>query len=271
MRDTLSRGSVRALTPLHGAPRSPALPLSLAAPPHARLLPPDADAFLSPPLITMTPMAPVVAEAEPPPSHLPPAYHVHEGGAMVFPSKRPVGDADVPRVEHALRGMLQEWNARLDISRPSLPFAPGLWGVMQMIVFDIRCAVEEIRIYDVALVETLRMAHHYSPLLAAMLSKACCGTLSQATPVTKRSLTANPPHLPRSPPPPLPHLVATSSVPAPCSPPIPRPSPTAKCESSSPSHSGESPNRRVVWCRTRAVEAPRVGDAVAARAVDGDG
>jgi len=43
--------------------------------------------------------------------------------------------------------------------------------VMQMIVYDIWCTVEETRIYDIAFVESLRMTHFYSPQLAVMLGK----------------------------------------------------------------------------------------------------
>ena len=82
-----------------------------------------------------------------------------------------MGDADIPYLERALQGMLQEWRNGLRTTKPAMPFSTALWGVMQMAVYDIWCALEETRIYDVALIESVRMVHYYSPSLSMMLGK----------------------------------------------------------------------------------------------------
>ena len=67
--------------------------------------------------------------------------------------------------------MLLEWRNRLDNHKLSFPMNSTPWDVMQMIVYDIWCTVEETCIYDIAFVESLRMTHFYSPPLAVMLGK----------------------------------------------------------------------------------------------------
>ena len=118
-----------------------------------------------------TAMSPAASDTNPPPSHIPAEFHVREEGVLVFPSRRQQGDHDVPKLEKALRDMLVQWRNRLDKNKPSFPMSSTLWGVMQTIVYDIWCTVEETRIYDIAFVESLRMTHFYSPPLAIMLGK----------------------------------------------------------------------------------------------------
>lgn len=101
---------------------------------------------------------------------MPAEFHVREDGMLVFPARRPQGDQDVPRLEMALRGMLSSWQDRLEENKPSFPMNNSLWGLVQLIVYDMWCTIEETRIYDIAFVESLRMTHYYSPLLTRMLN-----------------------------------------------------------------------------------------------------
>lgn len=75
---------------------------------------------------------------------------------------------------NALGGMLEQWRAKLEASKPSFPMGSSgstLWGVVQMIVYDIWSTIEESRIWDTALLETQRQVSFYSPQLAAMLGR----------------------------------------------------------------------------------------------------
>ena len=76
-------------------------------------------------------------------SRVPAQYHVLDevSGALLFPAEVPNGDADVVHVANALGGMLTEWGQRLDESKPAFPLGSTLWGVLQMIVYDIWCVV----------------------------------------------------------------------------------------------------------------------------------
>jgi len=113
----------------------------------------------------------VSGAAEPLPSHIPPEFHIREDGVLVFPSRRPQGDEDVPRLERVLQDMLSAWNGRLEQHRFSVTIDDTPWSLMQMIVYDIWCTIEETRIYDIAFVESLRMTHFYSASLALFLGK----------------------------------------------------------------------------------------------------
>ena len=109
-----------------------------------------------------------------PPSRIPAALHVYAGRRRVFPSERPSGDAESLHLANALGGMLEQWRAKLEASKPSFPMGSSgstLWGVVQMIVYDIWSTIEESRIWDTALLETQRQLCFYSPQLAAMLGR----------------------------------------------------------------------------------------------------
>ena len=109
-----------------------------------------------------------------PPSRIPAAFHVYAGRRRVFPSERPSGDAESLHLANALGGMLEQWRAKLEASKPSFPMGSSgstLWGVVQMIVYDIWSTIEESRIWDTALLETQRQVCFYSPQLAAMLGR----------------------------------------------------------------------------------------------------
>lgn len=109
-----------------------------------------------------------------PPSRVPPAFHVYAGKRRVFPSERPSGDAETLHLANALGGMLEQWRSKLEASKPSFPMGSNgstLWGVVQMIVYDIWSTIEESRIWDTALLETQRQVCFYSPQLAAMLGR----------------------------------------------------------------------------------------------------
>ena len=109
-----------------------------------------------------------------PSSIIPTAFHVYSGKQRVFPSERPSGDAEVLHLANALGGMLEQWRAKLEASKPSFPMGSSgstLWGVVQMIVYDIWSTIEESRIWDTALLETQRQVCSYSPPLAAMLGR----------------------------------------------------------------------------------------------------
>ena len=109
-----------------------------------------------------------------PPSRVPAAFHVYAGKRRVFPSERPSGDAETLHLANALGGMLEQWRSKLEASKPSFPMGSNgstLWGVVQMIVYDIWSTIEESRIWDTALLETQRQVCFYSPQLAAMLGR----------------------------------------------------------------------------------------------------
>eukprot|EP00908_Phaeocystis_cordata_P019982 Transcript_31617.p1 GENE.Transcript_31617~~Transcript_31617.p1 ORF type:complete len:388 (+),score=171.30 Transcript_31617:1145-2308(+) len=114
------------------------------------------------------------ASEEPPPSRIPAAFHVYSGKQRIFPSERPAGDVEVLHLANALGAMLEQWRAKLEASKPSFPMGSNgstLWGVVQMIVYDIWSTIEESRIWDTALLEAQRQVHSYSPQLAAMLGR----------------------------------------------------------------------------------------------------
>ena len=96
-----------------------------------------------------SPSAAALEDLEPPASHITSEYHVRDEdtGQLLFPSRRPVGDADIPLLERAVGQMLSDWGAQLDRTKPSFPMNSTLWGVMQMIIYDIWCTVEETRIW----------------------------------------------------------------------------------------------------------------------------
>lgn len=107
-----------------------------------------------------------------PPSRIPPNFHVRdEVGRLVFPSERPAGDAEVGLLADTLGSMLEEWRSRLDANKPQFPLGAARWGVLQMCLYDMWCTIEEARIWDIGLTETERLAHFYSPQLAAMLGR----------------------------------------------------------------------------------------------------
>ena len=109
-----------------------------------------------------------------PPSRIPIAFHVYQGRRCLFPTERPAGDAETLHLANALSGMLEQWRAKLEESKPSFPMGSSgstLWGVLQMIVYDIWSTIEESRIWDTAFLEAQREVHFYSPQLSAMLGR----------------------------------------------------------------------------------------------------
>lgn len=72
------------------------------------------------------------SDTDPPQSHIPSEFHVREHGTLLFPSKKPAGDTDVPRLEHALYAMLASWQERLESHKPGFPMRNSLWGLMQV-------------------------------------------------------------------------------------------------------------------------------------------
>ena len=149
---------------------------------------PAADATAAAAALAAPPAALAPAGAPLPPSRIPASFHVRdEVGRLVFPSERPAGDAEVGLLADTLGGMLEEWRARLDANKPSFPLGAARWGVLQMCLYDMWCTIEEARIWDIGLTETERLAHFYSPPLAAMigrlrvrLSQAFATTLSMS-------------------------------------------------------------------------------------------
>ena len=132
--------------------------------------------------------APAIAATALPPSRIPANFHVRdESGRLIFPSEQPAGDSEVGLLADTLGGMLEEWRSRLDANKPSFPLGAARWGVLQMCIYDMWCTIEEARIWDIGLTETERLAHYYSPQLAAMvgrlrvrLSQAFATTLSMS-------------------------------------------------------------------------------------------
>ena len=109
-----------------------------------------------------------------PPSRIPIAFHVYQGRRCLFPSEYPAGDAETLHLANALGGMLEQWRAKLEESKPSFPMGASgstLWGVLQMILYDIWSTIEESRIWDTAFLEAQREVHFYSPQLSAMLGR----------------------------------------------------------------------------------------------------
>ena len=108
------------------------------------------------------------------PSRIPVAFHVYQGRRCLFPTERPAGDAETLHLANAISGMLEQWRAKLEESKPSFPMGSSgstLWGVLQMIVYDIWSTIEESRIWDTAFLEAQREVHFYSPQLSAMFGR----------------------------------------------------------------------------------------------------
>ena len=107
-----------------------------------------------------------------PPSRVPPEFHIKSAsGRLVFPTEAPTPH-EVGHLANALGLMLEEWERRLAAAKPGFPLDATLWGVLQMIVYDIWSTIEESRIWDIALLETQRQAASVSPPLAQMVGRA---------------------------------------------------------------------------------------------------
>ena len=72
-----------------------------------------------------------------PPSRIPASFHVRDAaGRLIFPSERPMGDAEVGLLAETLGGMLEEWRGRLEENKPDFPLGAARWGVLQMCIYD---------------------------------------------------------------------------------------------------------------------------------------